>query len=64
MPLVVCTFQQNYETNQFEEGVLRARYSTEDRYEKWVENFGRKPVWKLIVDDPFVDVKKDCLGVI
>ena len=44
MPLVVCTFQQNYETNQFEEGVLRARYSTEDRYEKWVENFGRKPV--------------------
>jgi len=56
---VVCTFQQNDSTNQFEGGVLKGRYSTQDRYQKWVENFGRKTERKTIVDDPFVDVKKD-----
>jgi hypothetical protein len=61
---VVCTFQQNYSTNQFKEGVLRGRHSTQDRYQKLVEKFGRKTEWKIIVDDPFVDVKKDWLGVI
>jgi len=60
----MCTSQQNYQTNQFEESVLRGRYSTQDIYQKWVENCCRKTEWKIIVDDPFVDVKKDWLGVI